>query len=384
MKEHEHIGPRIFAGIVLFFFFALAIYWGFQIIQGVLIPLILAALFAIALTPLYNRVLKLVKQKYLASLTTCLLFILALGGAITFIINLAVGEVVSITSVVTKSIALPDVNEFADINRWNAIILELAERVESFNDFIPFIDIGSFSSLVTEALKNLTPLLQDLSSSFISAIRVGINGIGQLLFNLVLFLIILFFFLVDGEKFIRYLFNLLPINVSHEAQILKRFQALSYSWIFVSLTMALLQGLIAGIGYGIAGVPSPVLWGLVTTLAAFVPFVGAMIIWLPLAVIYLALGHYFWAIFLIVWGLIPVGTTDNFVRPFLLRGGGIELHPLILFIAIFGGLFAYGVFGLILGPIIVVFISTVLYIYQLEFGPTLRKFHMSRMENEVD
>jgi predicted PurR-regulated permease PerM len=385
MREtSHHMGPRIFAGIVLFLFFALAVYWGFQVVQGVMMPLIFAGLIAIAITPIYNYIKKYARSAYVSSLLSCVLLIFALGGIISFIVYLAVGEVVSITSIVTQSVVLPDVNAWADLGQWNAIINQLSSRVEAFNSLIPFIDIGTFSSLVTEALKSVTPLLQDLSSTLLSAIKLGLNGIGTLLFNLMLFLIILFFLLIDGKNFIRYIFNLLPINVKHEEQILKRFQALSYSWIVVSFAMATLQATIAGIGYSIAGVPSPIVWGIVTGLAAFIPFVGAALIWAPLSLIYLVLGQYFWGIFLLIWGLILVSSSDNFIRPFLLRGGGIELHPLILFIAVFGGFFAYGVFGLILGPIIVVFVSTVLYIYQLEFGPTLSRFHKARMERDVE
>jgi len=241
---------------------------------------------------------------------------------------------------------------------------------------IPFIDT-SISEIVGEILKNIPPLLQGISSYAISFVKITFDSAAKWIVSLMIFFICFFFLLMDGKKFIEYSFRLLPINALHERQISKRFSNLCYAWIVVSLMMAFIQGSFAAIGFAIIGVPSPFIWGVVTMLASFIPFVGGAVIWGTMGIIYLILGKFWTALFIFLWGAIFVSSSDNIIRPFLLREG-VKIHPLILFLAVLGGFYAFNVPGLIIGPLIIVFISTLLYIYQLEFGEILKKFHSSK------
>ncbi|MDZ4217277.1 MAG: AI-2E family transporter, partial [Candidatus Gracilibacteria bacterium] len=194
------------------------------------------------------------------------------------------------------------------------------------------------------------------------------------LVGLLIFFISFFFLLMDGNRFKKYAFKLLPINALHERQISKRFSSLCYAWIVVSLLLAFIQGSMSAIGFAIISVPSPLIWGIVSMLTAFIPFVGAGIIWGSIAIIYLIIGEWGSALFIVIWGSLLVSSVDNLLRPFLLKQG-VKIHPLILFLAVLGGFFAFGVSGLIIGPLVIVFISTLLYIYELEFGEVLLDFH---------
>lgn len=140
------------------------------------------------------------------------------------------------------------------------------------------------------------------------------------------------------------------------------------------MLLAVLQGAFAAIGFAIIGVPSPFIWGIITLFASFIPFIGSAIIWVSIGVIYLILGQYGSSIFILIWGATLISSSDNILRPFLLKEG-IKIHPLILFVAVLGGFYAFNVAGLIIGPLIIVFLSTLLYIYQLEFDDILNHFH---------
>jgi predicted PurR-regulated permease PerM len=371
--------PHIMAALMLLVGFALSVIWGFQIISGILMPLIFAIIFAVVLTPLQDLLLKYISNKVVCSLITMLLLTILLIGVIIGVVYLAVGEVVSITAILFKNITLPDVASVTDVDGWNSIVGDVETSIQSLNNAIPFIDIGNFSSIISEVLKNITPLLQELSSNLLSALKVSLSGISMLLFNFFIFLVALFFLLLDGSYFMKSTFDLLPITHQQQKKIKQQFSSLAHAWVFVSLIMAVLQGTLAGIGFAIAGAPSPVVWGIVSGLAAFIPFVGTAFVWAPFALIYLLIGKFWTALFLVIWGAVVVGYTDNIIRPFLLRGG-VEIHPFILFIAVIGGIMAFGVPGVILGPIIVVFISIILYIYHLEFGRSLKKIQRTDID----
>lgn len=366
--------PALLGGIILLIFGLIALYLGYLVLQGVYIPLIFAALLAVVFYPLYNWFYKKTKSKILSSFLCCLVLITLVVAAVSFVVYLAVGEVVSITKVFTQSLDLQNLTFLTDQRQLEILVDDTVTSIDNILEIIPFFDASSLASVIVEALKSIPPLLQELSSYLISVLKIGFDSAARMLIHLIVFFISFFFLLIDGKNFAEYTFKLLPINALHERQISKRFSNLCYAWIIVNLLLAFIQGSLAAIGFAIIGVPSPLVWGIVVMLASFIPFIGSAVVWGVIGVIYLILGQYGDATFIILWGLIMISSSDNLLRPFLLKEG-IKIHPLIVFLAVLGGFFAFSVPGLIIGPIIMVFISTLLYIYQLEFGTLLHSFH---------
>jgi predicted PurR-regulated permease PerM len=125
--------------------------------------------------------------------------------------------------------------------------------------------------------------------------------------------------------------------------------------------VALCQGIVAGIGFAIFGVPSPFFWGAVAGLFALVPGVGPALIWIP-AVIYLYLtgndGSIAW-IGQIIWGVVAVGLIDNVVGPKMLNRG-IQIHPLFILLAVIGGISMFGPEGFLFGPLVLsIFVAVI-------------------------
>lgn len=373
MIKHEKYSA-VFAGVTLGVFAVLGFYLGYLVIKGVFIPVMFAALLAVVWNPVYKWIESKVHNKMWSSFLSCLVLLGLVLLLLSFAVYLAVGEVVSITKVFTQSLDLQSWQIFSDQEQLELLLTQTGERIEDLLERVPLIDTTSVEQLINEVLKNIPPLLQGLSSSILSAIRIGFDQAAKWIINFIIFFISFFFLLIDGKKFIDYTFRLLPINALHERQISKRFSNLCYAWVVVNLLLAFIQGSLAAIGFAIIGVPSALIWGIVTMFAAFIPFVGSSIIWGVIALIYLLLGQYFSALFIAVWGLLLISSSDNLLRPFFLKEG-IKIHPLIVFLAVFGGFFAFGVVGLVIGPIIMVFLSTLLYIYELEFGEVLEQFH---------
>ncbi|MDF2378952.1 MAG: AI-2E family transporter [Candidatus Gracilibacteria bacterium] len=367
---------KSFAGVILMAFAFIGLWLGYLIIEPIFIPLLFAALFAVVFMPTYDWFVKKTKSPILSSLICSLILSLGVLSLISFAIYLAVGEVVSITKVFTQNLDFSSVSFLTDQAQIQAMIDQAIVQVDDLVESIPFVDT-SLSSILTEVLKNIPPFLQDLSTTLIGFVRIGFDSAANIVINLMIFFIAFFFLLIDGRKFMNDTFRLLPINALHERQITKRFTNLCFSWIVVSFALALIQGIFAAIGFAIIGVPSPLIWGVITMFASFLPFVGSLMVWGSVGLIYLILGYYGSALFIIIWGITFISSSDNLLRPFLLRGG-VEMHPLILFLAVLGGFYAFGVPGLIIGPIAIVFISTLLYIYELEFGDALKSFHSNK------
>ena len=114
---------------------------------------------------------------------------------------------------------------------------------------------------------------------------------------------------------------------------------------------ALAQGTLLGIGFAIAGLPSPLLFGVLGALFALVPIVGTTIVWVPATLWLLSQDQLPYAIFMLAWGVVVVGAVDNVLRPILISGR-TEVPTLAVFIGVMGGLSAFGFIGLFLGPIV--------------------------------
>jgi predicted PurR-regulated permease PerM len=140
-----------------------------------------------------------------------------------------------------------------------------------------------------------------------------------------------------------------------------------------SLLTALAQGIIGGIGLWIVGI-SPLFWGSLMAVTSFIPLVGTSLVWIP-AVIYLfIIQKTGMAIFLLIYCIAVLSSIDNFLRPYLIqKQKGVSMPPLLIFLAILGGIRVFGLLGVIYGPMIFGLLSSLLYLYEVEFSSFLNR-----------
>jgi len=166
-------------------------------------------------------------------------------------------------------------------------------------------------------------------------------------------LFMLFFFLQDGRAMLEGLTRLIPVEPVRRAQLMKYLGDVTRAVVFGSATTALIAGVIVAVGFAIAGLPSPVVFGVLATFAGFLP-VGAAIVLLP-AVLSLAVdGRWGAAIFLACW-TVMMWIVENIVRP-LLTAHRAEVSTLAVFVGAIGGVSAFGILGLFIGPVLLSFI----------------------------
>ena len=177
--------------------------------------------------------------------------------------------------------------------------------------------------------------------------------------QLVVMLFILFFLFRDRELALRVLRSHLPLRDQETNDLLNRVGDTIYATALGRLTVAGIQGILAGLAYWVLGVPGVILWAFMTGLLAMVPAFGAFLVWGPIAV-YLGLtGHWGKAALLAVWGGLIVSTIDNFLYPILV-GTRLRSHTATILISILGGIALFGITGVILGPVIFTIAATLL------------------------
>jgi predicted PurR-regulated permease PerM len=205
----------------------------------------------------------------------------------------------------------------------------------------------TLTQLQSWLLEGSKKILQALVSSGGSALM---GALGTLV-SLLLTVFVLFFVLRDGPRFARKLIPMLPIEEKRRARLWQHLTDVTRA-VFMGIGVtALVQGALVGIGFWIAGLPSPLVFGVLAALVALIPMVGAGLVWAPAAVVLALRGDYGHAIFLAVWGVALVGMADNFLRPLLISGRA-EVPTLAVFVGVMGGLSAFGFIGLFIGPIV--------------------------------
>ncbi|HVK86526.1 MAG TPA: AI-2E family transporter [Kofleriaceae bacterium] len=246
-----------------------------------------------------------------------------------------------------------------------------SEDVRDLLDYLP----ASARDAVHHALEALPRNLSELSGAVgeysdeaASTVGKALVATGSLLFHTVMMLIALFFMLVRGDAMVAWLDSVAPLRRGRTVELLQTFRRVSYAVIVSAAVTAAVQAIAALVGYGIAGVPSPVFFALITFFSAFIPAIGAAIICLFAALLLLLTGHPYMALFLAIWGVVVVGLVDNLVKPLLIRRG-LEIHGAIVFFSLIGGLAAFGAIGLVLGPLLVSLFLAVLRLYHEDYTP---------------
>lgn len=223
----------------------------------------------------------------------------------------------------------------------------------SFLHRLPFLDHAT--SLVERAGVDVGGYVSKYAGTISGAIVNGAanmaKGLAELLFILAVSLFILFFIYRDGEQVVSTVVGRFGSQQDDIKRYLHRFQSTTTAVAVGTLFTCLVQGITAGIGYLIAGVPAPVMFGGLTAIAALVPVVGTGIIWVPLAVFVAVKVSYLKAGLLVLWCMFFVGLADNAIRPLAVGAKGDVPVPAVVLGAICG-VTTIGLLGLILGPII--------------------------------
>lgn len=213
---------------------------------------------------------------------------------------------------------------------------------------------------------NVETLTGKLANYFTSSLGSFFSSLTSIVINIVIFILSLFFFLKDGEKFMRYVKRIIPMKNSYKDALFLRFKQVSSAVFVDSIFVAIAQGILVGIGLYFAGFQSPVFWSIIAAFLALLPFIGAAFVWIPASIYLLLTSQFLVGIIFLLYGFFIVSLSDNILRPILMHHK-VPVHSFLIFLSILGGLGFFGIIGLFLGPIIISLLVSVLQLYKLDF-----------------
>ena len=188
----------------------------------------------------------------------------------------------------------------------------------------------------------------------------------ELIVNMFLMTVAMYYFFLDGRRLVNEVARLIPLERRYFDAFSHEFTDVAYAIIYGNTVTALVQGAVGFVGLLIAGVPHAGVWGAAMVLVALVPVGGTALVWGPIGVILIAANRVSEGVFLLAWGTFLVGSIDNVIRP-RLCGSRMALHPLLVFLSMFGGLAVFGMMGLLVGPLIASIFMAMVRIYRRDF-----------------
>lgn len=332
--------------VQVIFFSALllgALALAFFVFAPFLYALILAAVFAIVFHPLHKRLAKSFgKYKGVGALVTVFIVLIVVLAPLVFFgaeVFQESGRLYAAFAAQKESLMqLPWLTSFKAF---------VAQYAPSFS-----FDINTY------AQQFLLWVSQNVGSIF--------SSITQIIFNFFITMVALFFFLRDGEKIYAALLKFSPLSDQYDRKIFDTLASAVDSVVKGTLVVSVIQGLAAGFGFWLFGVPNAALWGSLTVIAALIPVVGTMMTTVPAMFYVLFAVGPFPALGLFLWSSFIVGTIDNVLRPKLIERK-MHLHPFVIFLSVLGGIEFFGPIGFLLGPLVVSFLFVLFGIYSSLF-----------------
>jgi predicted PurR-regulated permease PerM len=303
--------------------------------------IILGASLAVVLHPLYTALCKKVTggRSWAAALISVILFVVVLCGPL-----FAIGVVVFNQS--------QDLYQSVIHGGTAPMIQRLGDTV---NSFLP-------AELAFNAQDKVTELVSFISANIATVFTATLST----LFSVLVVILIIFYFLKDGDHWRKSVILMSPLSDSDDEKILSKLGHAINGVIKGYVIVGLAQGLLMGIGLAIFGVPTPALWAVLAAFASLIPTIGTATIAIP-AVIYLVVtGHTPAAIGMTIWAVLIVGMIDNLLNPFVI-GSRVDIPPLMVLFSVLGGIALMGPIGILVGPLAVSLLYSLVSIYRASF-----------------
>ena len=196
--------------------------------------------------------------------------------------------------------------------------------------------------------------------------RAITSNILQFLVNFFFMLLIIFYLLIDRQRLLSFVVDLSPLPDDQDEKLFQKFKDMAGAILIGNGLGGLIQGILGGIVFAVFGLKSPFLWGVIMGLMAFLPILGIGIIFIPAAIYLFLVGRIAAGIFFIIFYVILSGGIEYIFKPRLV-GHRVQMHTLLVFLSIIGGLKLFGILGIIYGPLIVTAFLTLTDIYKTSY-----------------
>jgi predicted PurR-regulated permease PerM len=313
--------------------------------RPVAVGILLGTLAAFALEPVYDALLRRTKRPKVSAL-------LCVGLALVSCVVIlgGIGSLLIARGSVLVSALISELEPGGELRR-------TAER------WIQDFGLETQTQAVVEKLRSAAT---DIASRVAGIAALVATGSYTVLLMLFFLLLALYFVLNQGRKLEQAVVIALPLEPSHSRAMLDELHNVGRTALVGTVVTGVVQGLLAGVGFWVCGVPEAAFFGALTSLASLIPGVGTLLVWVPAGVYLILAGNSLAGVIELVWGAaLVVGLSDYVLRPILVGGHG-DMPPLFTFAALFGGVEAFGLVGLIVGPLLMSLAVALLRIYVRE------------------
>ncbi|MCI5223015.1 MAG: AI-2E family transporter [Candidatus Electrothrix sp. AR4] len=332
-------------------------------IRQFLMAIFMAGLFSAMTAPFHSWLTpRLNNRENLAST----LIIIAIVCLIFIPLTLLIGVVVSQAVHVGQSVT-PWIESFV---QEPGILSEYIEKIPHYEEILPYRD------MILEKAGEVVGIVSNrLINSLSSLTKITINA----LFNVVIMLYVMFYFLTMGDVLLEKILYYLPMAHQDEERLLFRFTSVAGATMKSTLIIGILQGGLCGLAFFFADIPGAAFWGTVMAVLSIIPAVGTAVVWIPALIILGINGDVSGVITLAIICGAVAGNLDNLLRPRLV-GKDTEMHDLFVLFGTLGGISLFGVLGIIIGPIISALFITIWEIYGDAFHEYLPEVGVLRRE----
>ena len=304
-------------------------------------PLFWAAVLASVFAPCHTKLENKLKSSGLSAALTVIIILICIILPVTLVGYLLTTECGRIYTLLEGEIGPAKLYQFLAQIQEHPYVRSLVSLDEAFWT-------GKFSEMG-----------QEISQYIMTAFKNITNNTLLLFVQFAVMIYALFFFIKDGAKFLQAAADHFPLNSDRVWVLFRTFGSTSKAALKTILIIGGVQGLLGGLLFYFLNIEGAMTWGIMMTLTSVIPGIGASIVWLPLGVVMMLMGHYWSGGIILAFGvLIVVVLMDNLLRPLLL-GHDTQMHPLLIFLSTLGGIVVFGISGIVMGPLIMAFFLTV-------------------------
>jgi predicted PurR-regulated permease PerM len=307
-----------------------------------------AAILAILFFPAHRWILRRVRRPAVASALSLLLVLITVIAPLLFVTTTLVRELTD--AVGALQAAGQQIRSDPEAARKLETLRRTAQQYVDVDALLQSDKLREAAGVVGQAILQRSAML--------------IGGLLGFIVSALLTVFTLYYLFRDGEQIARRLPGLLPLPRPDAERIIARAREMITASVYGVVVIAIVQGTLGGILFAILGLPSPIVWGVVMTVMSTVPMAGSALIWAPAAAFLFLTGQYGKGAALVLCGVFVIGMADNLLRPRLVSRR-TQMHELLVFFSVVGGLAAFGVLGLLLGPVV---LAITLALLEMVFG----------------
>jgi predicted PurR-regulated permease PerM len=317
---------------------------GLFLVGWILLPflrtILLSLVLGYAFYPLYRRLVMKIKSREISAIITVIIAVLCLIIPTIFVTNALISEASNSYSTIM------DISKEYNIN------------FDNINEIVRTKVGIEFD--IRNTLKKGIDYVSNVATNFVTTVPAKI-------LNFFILLFLMYYILKENRSIRIFIIKMLPFERKQKTHMLTQFASVVYGVVYGQLVTAIVQGALAGIGYWIFGVGTPILWAIITMIFALVPMFGTAIVWVPASLylffIGLTNGTWWMGVGLFLYGMLFVSVVDNFLRPILIAGK-TRIHPALVLLGALGGLGVFGIIGIVIGPLVVAMFKQLLVSYQ--------------------